>query len=269
MPKYDIREVAKSKSSRRGLLLAVLALGLLASFNPAEAQVIRGRVLESQTSVQIQAAAVMLLDTSFTAVAGTASNATGAFTLQAPGPGLYYVLTESLGYSPSIDGLLELGEGASMTVEIYLKPKPIVLDSIKVAVERAQVFQHLEMAGFNERMVTGFGHFITPEELRVRNPRYFSDLFRSVPGVDLVGGGSLSGTGILFSNASTRGATCAPQVYVDGILVNADPEFGGGLEGVVDISQIAAVEVYTRASNVPLQWGGTNAGCGVVLIWTR
>ena len=42
----------------------------------------------------------------------------------------------------------------------------------------------------------------------------------------------------------------------------------GGLEGAVDISAIAAVEVYTRASTVPLQWGGTNAGCGVVLIWT-
>jgi hypothetical protein len=40
------------------------------------------------------------------------------------------------------------------------------------------------------------------------------------------------------------------------------------LDGAVDISQIAAVEVYTRASNVPLQWGGTNAGCGIVLIWT-
>jgi hypothetical protein len=211
----------------------------------------------------------MLLDTTFTAVSGTASNATGAFTLQAPGPGLYYVLTESLGYSPSIDGVLELGEGAAITVEIYLKPKPIVLDSIKVAVERAQIFQHLEAAGFNERMVTGFGHFITPEEIQARNPRFMADLFRNVPGIRLIGGGSLSGTAIEFTNASIRGATCSPQVYVDGVLVNVDPDFGGSLEGVVDISQIAAVEVYTRASNVPLQWGGTNMGCGILLIWTR
>jgi hypothetical protein len=43
----------------------------------------------------------------------------------------------------------------------------------------------------------------------------------------------------------------------------------GGLEAVVDIDQIAAVEIYTRASSVPLQWGGTNAGCGVLLFWTR
>jgi len=210
----------------------------------------------------------MLLDTTFTAVAGTATNATGAFTLTAPGPGAYYILTESLGYSPSIDGILELGEGASLTVEIYLKPKPIVLDSIKVAVARAQIFQHLEGAGFNERMVTGFGHFITPEEIERRNPRYMADLFRNAPGVRLIGGGGFSGTGIEFNNASMGGATCSPQIYVDGIFVNADPEWGG-LEGVADISQIAAVELYTRASNVPLQWGGTGSACGVVLIWTR
>jgi hypothetical protein len=259
---------SKAIVGRASLLLAVLGLGVLTNPLPAQSQVIRGRVLESQSILPVASAGVMLLDTTFTAVAGTATNANGAFTLEAPGPGSFYVLTESLGYSPTIDGILELAEGGSLTVEIYLKPKPIVLDSIKVAVERAQIFQHLEGAGFNERMVTGFGHFITPEEIQRRNPRNMADLFRGSPGVTLEGGGGFSGTGISFINGSVRGPTCSPQVYVDGILVNADPAYGG-LEGVVSIDQIAAVELYTRASNVPLQWGGTNAGCGVALIWTR
>jgi hypothetical protein len=258
----------KSRLGQGSLLLAVLTVGLLTNPVAAQSQIIRGRVLESQTSVPIQAAAVMLLDTTFTAVAGTASNTTGAFSLEAPGPGSYYVLTESLGYSSSIDGILELGEGASVTVEIYLKPKPIVLDSLRIAVERAQVFQHLEGAGFNQRSASGFGYFITPEDIQQREPRYVVDLFKDAPGVRLIGGGGFLGTGIQFTNVSIRGAFCDPQVYVDGILVNADTLWGG-LEGVVDVSQIAAVELYTRASNVPSQWGGTNAGCGVVLIWTR
>jgi hypothetical protein len=263
--RYQMTE-SKTLLGRASLLMAVLTLGVLTSPLPGDAQVIRGRVLESQSALAVASAGVMLLDTTFTAVAGTATNPTGAFTLTAPGPGAYYILTESLGYSPSIDGILELGEGASLTVEIYLKPKPIVLDSIKVAVARAQIFQHLEGAGFNERMVTGFGHFITPEEIERRNPRYMADLFRGAPGVRLIGGGSLGGTQIEYTIGSVRGPTCSPPIYVDGILVN--PEFGG-LEGVVDISQIAAVEVYTRASSVPLQWGGSNAGCGILLIWTR
>jgi hypothetical protein len=216
----------------------------------------------------------MLLDTTFVSVAGTATNADGGFVLEAPGPGAYYVLTESLGYAPSIDGILELSEGGAMTVEIYLKPQPIVLDSIKVAVARAQIFQHLEGAGYNERHASGFGHFITPDEIQGRNPRTAEDLFRDSPGIRLVHG--RAGTGIVFRSKTMDGESasvdfpgyCNPNVYVDGVRVNADADWGG-LEGAVDISQIAAVELYTRASNVPSQWGGTNAGCGVVLIWTR
>ncbi len=253
---------------RAALSMAVLTLGIFISPLPGNSQTIRGRVLESLSALPVESAGVMLLDTTFTAVAGTATNPTGAFSLEAPGPGAYYVLTESLGYSPSIDGILELAEGSSVTVEIYLKPRPIVLDSIKVAVARAQIFQHLEGAGFNDRMVSGFGHFITPEDLERRNPRNMADLFRGAPGLTLTGGGGFSGTGIQFTNGSIRGPTCSPPIYVDGVVVNADTTYGG-VEGVVDISQIAAVELYTRASNVPLQWGGINAGCGIVLIWTR
>jgi hypothetical protein len=140
------------------------------------------------------------------------------------------------------------------------------MDSLLVAVERVQVFRHLEQSGFNDRMVSGFGHFITPEDIRRRNPIYFADLFRNTPGLDLVWGGSMSGTEIQIRNASPRGGVCSPQIFVDGALVTTD---FGGLESVVDIRQIAAVEVYTRASNVPSEWGGTTGGCGVVLIWTR
>ena len=164
-------------------LLAALALGIFSNPLPAQCQTVRGRVLESQSARPVVSAGVVLLDTSFVSVAGTATNADGAFTLEAPGPGAYYVLTESLGYSPSIDGILELSEGGVIAVEIYLKPQPIVLDSIKVAVARAQVFVQLERTGFNERQASGFGHFITPDEIQGRNPRMMRDLFRDTPGI--------------------------------------------------------------------------------------
>jgi hypothetical protein len=269
-----------SASLKEGfLLIAALVLGLLAEPLPAQAQTVRGRVLESQGVSPVVSAGVVLLDTTFVSVAGTATNANGAFTLEAPGPGAYYVLTEALGYSPSIDGILELSEGGSITVEIYLKPRPIVLDSIKVAVERAQIFQHLEKAGYNQRQAAGFGHFITPDEIKRRNPRTVEDLFRNAPGIRILHGEAETGNagaGIVVRSATLHGQSavidlpgyCWPNVYVDGVLVSVDPKLGG-VEGAVELDQIAAVEVYTRASNVPSQWGGTNAGCGVVLIWTR
>jgi hypothetical protein len=229
-------------------------------------QVVTGRLLESGTGTPVTSGMVMLLDTTFTVRTSAISNQTGAFQLDAPSPGSYYVLTEALGYQPIIDGILDLGPGGSINIELFVSPRPLQLDSMIVAVERVMIFQHLEKNGFNERRGSGFGHFITPEEIQERNPSYFGELFRNTPGISLVGGGSLSGTQIQFRNASIRGGVCSPPIYVDGAQVNT--EFGG-LEEVVDIHQIAAIEVYTRASDVPLEWGGTLAGCGIVLIWTR
>ena len=257
-----------SGNAVRRLLTLLVTLAGIAVVSPqtGEAQVVNGRLMEKGTGLPVTSGTVMLLDTTFAIQGSAVSNQTGAFRLEAPGPGSYYVLTEALGFEPIIDGILDLGEGGSLTIELYVTPKPVALDSLIVAVERVMIFQHLEKSGFNERQTSGFGFFITPEEIQRRNPAYFGELFRNTPGVALQGGGSFSGTQIEFRNASIRGGTCRPQVYVDGAQVNTD---FGGLEEVVDIHQISAVEVYTRASNVPLEWGGTTAGCGVVLIWTR
>ncbi len=263
----------------RGLLIrGALALAFFTNPIPAQAQTVLGRVFEFQSGVPVVSASVVLLDTTFVSVAGSATSSNGAFALKAPRPGSFYVLTEALGYSPSIDGILELSEGGSITVEIYLKPKPIILDSIKVAAERSLMFQHLRRAGYTDRQASSFGHFITPEEIRRRNPRTVEDFFRNAPGIRLVHG--RSGTGIAFRSGTVSGPSavvgmpgfCWPAVYVDGVLVNAEAGMDSpwtGLEGAVDLDQIAAVELYTRASNVPSQWGGTNGGCGVLLIWTR
>lgn len=252
---------------QRTLVLTVVLVGIV-MFHPGsgEAQVVNGRLIERGSQEPVTSGLVMLLDTTFAIQASSVSNQTGTFRLEAPDPGAYYVLTEALGYQPLIDGILDLGAGGSINVELYLSPRPVELDSMIVAVERAMVFQQLEKSGFNERKTSGFGFFISPEEIQMRNPAYFGDLFRHTPGLSLVGGGSLSGTQVQFRNASIRGGVCSPPVFVDGARVNT--EFGG-LEEVVDIHQISAVEVYTRASNVPLEWGGTTAGCGVLLIWTR
>jgi hypothetical protein len=261
------RSMTNSKSFHTlgSIAPAMLILGLLFSPSPAESQQVQGLVFDTQTGERVMGASVLLLDTTFTVVTGTSTNTTGVFLLESPRPGSFFVLTESLGYAPTMDGILDLGEGGSVTVEIYLDPKPIQLDSMKVAVERAETYLIMETAGFNERRQTGFGHFITPEEIQRRDPRYFFELFRNSPGVRVTGS-SLSGTTIEFTVGSVRGPTCVPNVYVDGIMVTMD---FGGLEAAVGIDQIAAVEIYTRASSVPLQWGGINAGCGTLLIWTR
>jgi hypothetical protein len=248
----------------RSTPLLILAAGLLLCPIQGESQQVQGVVIDRLTRERVVGASVMLLDTTFAAIAGTTANETGAFRVIAQQPGSFFVLTEALAYRPTLDGILDLGEGGSVTVEIYLDPKPIELDSLKVAVERVETFRVLETAGFHERVEMGFGNFITPEELRTRNPRYFFEVFRNIPGVRVSAAG-LMGTTIEFTVASVRGPTCTPRVFVDGIQVNVEM----GLEAVVEVDQLAGVEVYSRPSQVPLQWGGSDSTCGVLLMWTR
>jgi hypothetical protein len=135
-----------------------------------------------------------------------------------------------------------------MTVDVYLHPKPIALDTLDVEADRQRIIPHLEKQGFYERQDEGWGDFITPEEIERRNPRFFSDLFRTV--------GQWTGTGLDLGPRCGHGSG---RVLIDGIGVT-NP-FGG----IVAVGDIQAVEVY-RGLETPLQYGGR--GC-VVLIWTK
>jgi hypothetical protein len=41
------------------------------------------------------------------------------------------------------------------------------------------------------------------------------------------------------------------------------------VDGLVIPAEVEAVEVYDGPGSLPAEFGGSNAGCGVVVIWTR
>jgi hypothetical protein len=55
---------------------------------------------------------------------------------------------------------------------------------------------------------------------------------------------------------------CLPEFIVDDHVMN---DFGP----LTPIRDIVGLEVYTGPSEVPGEYAGRNAGCGVVVIWTR
>lgn len=231
-----------------------------------QAQVVRGRLLETGSRQPVMLGTVALLDSTLAVVDETFTNEKGAFVLDAPKPGSYYVLAGRLGYTPAVDGILELGEGGEISVDFYLRAQPLLLDSLKVEVERQRIVRSLENAGFYQRQKEGFGHFVTPEDIEKRQPLTPRDLLRSVPGVWVVENGYL-GQEILMSNS--RGGRCAPRLFVDGAQVTSFGGRGFRLEDVVGMQDISAVEVYRGGPSVPLQWGGTQDSCGLLLVWTH
>jgi hypothetical protein len=62
-----------------------------------------------------------------------------------------------------------------------------------------------------------------------------------------------------MSNAPMR---CLPEYVVDNQVMN---DFGPS----TPIRDIIGLEVYTGPSEVPGEYAGRYAGCGVVVIWTR
>jgi hypothetical protein len=247
-------------------LTASIALGVSLIGTSLEAQTVQGRLLDAPSGQPVAAATVMLLDTARVPVSSTSSNASGAFSVQASEPGDYLLLVQALGYASVLDGIYELGEGGEISLEIRLRPSPLEMDSLEVSVQQAFFDARLRGSGFAQRKKTGFGYFVTPEEIEERDPQFLWDLFKGIPGIFNASTSGIGTEPVLF-RSGLGPIYCRPGVYVDGSRVyNA----GGGLEAVVRARDVLALEVYTRASSAPLQFGGTTAGgCGVVLIWTK
>ena len=248
------------------LFAGVITLGGLLNGPGLDAQTVRGYLFEAESGRPVPAGAVMLLDTTHAPVVSTTSNAFGAFSVTASEPGDYLLLVQAMGYAPVIDGVYELGEGGVISLELHLRPNPLALDSLVVSVRQAVSEARLQGSGFDLRKRTGFGYFLTPEEIKERDPQFLWDLFQGIPGLFNVS--SLgAGTQLAFFRPRLGSIYCSPSVYVDGVKAHTA---AGGLETVVGPRNVLAMEVYTRASSVPLQFGGTTAdGCGVVLIWTK
>jgi hypothetical protein len=58
---------------------------------------------------------------------------------------------------------------------------------------------------------------------------------------------------------------CNPVIWMDGVKIGNDPVMFRDITG----PEIDAVEVYRGAAEVPGEFSGGDARCGVVVVWTR
>lgn len=240
---------------------------------PLHAQTVRGRLLERGTERPIVAGLIVLMDSASTEVDRAISDQNGLFTLNALIPGSFYVRAEGLGYQTKTDGILELGEGGLISIDFYLRPSPLKLDSLQATVDQKIILagerRFLEGQGFYDRLESGFGDFITPEELELRRPNDSRSLFEGHTAIR-VGTGAWAGQQLV--RFKVAGRFCSPGVYVDGALAAFAGRLGEVvLEDVVQVEDILAVEIYRHISSIPLQYNvaGRNTSCGVLLVWTK
>jgi outer membrane cobalamin receptor len=174
---------------------------------------------------------------------------------------------------------IDVGAGDIISIEIAMAPTPFALDSIVVEAERGPVVTGTLVDAFHERRYwlgekLGLGTFITREKLESRNAVNVSDVLRTLPSVRLTRNPETGGWDVVLGTSSFGpGKGCrVAKVYVDGVWAN---RFGDRSPADNDIDLIAipdlleGIEVYRGAAQMPPEFGGSAAQCGVVALWTK
>ncbi len=147
----------------------------------------------------------------------------------------------------------------SVVLSVMLRPVAIAVEPVIVEAERQTGY--LARSGFYRRERKGLGHHVSPEWIEERRGEvsHTYDYLSGIPGVNVLSLDSPIGDfGEVYE--------CLPRVYVDG----RPTYFGASLNELsmyVGPEDVAAIEVYRRWSEAPVEYGG-GGGC-VVLIWTR
>jgi hypothetical protein len=117
----------------------VLFFGLL---SPCKGQqvtagsVVRGVVTEEGSNIPLATAAVTLLGEAGTELQAVFTDDQGRYRLQSPGPGVFRLRAERIGYHPQEKGPFTLQATDTLHIDFRLTPSPLLLDSILVNVRR-------------------------------------------------------------------------------------------------------------------------------------
>lgn len=255
--------------------LCLVAVALLASApSSAEAQRanLLGRVMDQSTNRPIENVAVRLEGVSGASV----TNPLGMFRFSGIRPGMHFISLEALGYE-DLRVRIEIPGDESYETWIRLGPDPLELEGLEVSVMPRKLYT--DMVDLATRIDRGFGEFLLRGQIEERGGNLVN-LIQGLPGVTVTGGGgSLSGRSVILRRARHITSTapgvhvaeeCYPAVFVDGKRFSRRARFGDQATDLTEFqaADLDAVEVYSGAS-VPAVFGGGDAPCGAVILWTR
>lgn len=242
-------------------LALIVGFSTLLSAPLAAQAVMSGIVREDSTARPLEGVEVLINGTPHRAL----TNADGRYRLDDLSAGIYQVIFRAVGHVPVRMDVL-LTDGESTRANATLVRSDVVLDPIVVTGE-ALGDVGLADRGFEERRRMGLGRFIDPAELRESEHLRVADILRR-HGVTVMPVQKQGKVVYLAYHPTRRNASgqlnCPMVTYLDGVLVVIED-----LRTDVDISSLAAIEVYRGGAQLPAQFSGAQAQCGVVVLWTR
>lgn len=255
-----------------GLLL--VAGGLLLPFQAVvEAQVVRGRVLDSSVGEPVATARVTLLTGEGERVATVLSDALGRFTVRTTSAGPHILEADRLGYGPQRTEPFDVAPEGVTVQDVLLRPEAVELEGIVVQGYPGQLMHEATMAGVYARRArsasVGSNRVIVRGEGVIENHFRVRDVLPAwIPGPRCV-------------RKDPQGDRI-PWIYFNGWeAATLGPRGGGNEKWVLDLSvtEVLALEFYRDINQVPmsmrppvrLRVDGFDQirACGVVAVWTH
>jgi carboxypeptidase family protein/TonB-dependent receptor-like protein len=238
-------------------LFSALIGGLLAGANPLRAQhaTVRGRVTDASSHVGLARVEIIFLGDN----RSVTTDSTGRYLFVALPPGTAQLLIRAPAFPPT-QIIVELRAGDDLERMIVLDSTAAGragVQSIPGMLVEATAPAERRLVDFERRRRTGRGHYITREQIERSGAASLQDAVKALRGVAVECGGG-AGCFIRMVRAPMQ---CRPDYVID---TRVDNTFGPS----TPIRDIEALEVYTGPSDVPGEFAGRSAGCGVIVIWT-
>jgi hypothetical protein len=259
-------------ANNHGRLIALAALLALCPFAARAQAVLVGRVVGSGQPI---ANAEVLVDS-----LRARTDAAGRFVLTLPVAAKTQVAVRAVGFQPAVS-MIEIAANDTTRAEFTLTPVVQTLDSVTVKAQAPATSPR--MIGFEERRKSGFGYFITRDDLAKQEHSILSNVIRRssvklMPrpincgggyAVATGRGGSTAGDAPICSGITRLPPGCYAPVFVDGVTVWA-PGWGPPINiDQFKVIDLEGVEVYRSTVEAPLQFQQHRSPCGVILFWTR
>jgi hypothetical protein len=241
----------------------MLLLSAVAS-SASSQQFVRGQVVDDATNLPISDVQLHLIDLNRLQVSRTVrTDSSGRFLLQTSVMNPVMVRAVRIGYEPVTTPRFRVPEGHEYTVELRMARRVQLLAPLTI-ISSADPSKGTLVEGFEYRRSRALGgHYISRQQIEDRSPGQFTDLLQAVAGVRVTGSEIEM---IRRSNFSAQ--SCIPAFYLDGMPLRGDLPDVLDVLNMIDPTSLHGVEVYTGASQVPAEFSGSDAACGVVAVWT-
>ena len=158
---------------------------------------------------------------------------------------------------------VDLSSREAKQVSVKLPKFVAVIDPVVVTAKRQA---SLDKVGFTQRMKSGVGFYMGPDQLQDLHANYLTDILRRVPSLRI----QSTPTGDVVT--SSRGVTslsgnsgCVQYYFDDMPWQSASP---GDINDFVNGNEVVGVEVYA-GPGAPAQYTRGMQDCTTIVLWTK